>query len=262
MTEDDNPDGSPILSVEGFEGPLDWLLERVRARRIDVARLSLVGLVDAFVAALDSALKRRGQGRAAPLGRWADWLVMAATLALLRSNLLQPAAAGEDDPARRQAETLRRLLRSRAEMAEAAAWLDARTQLGRDVFARGVSDLPVQGHVGGDRVALLRACLSALRLPDALLEQAYRPVPPPVWGPEQAARRLRALLPVLPAQSPITAFLPVVPQGPRHALSCRAAVASTLVAALELTRQGEIGLAQQGAFTNIAVSAGSDQQPV
>ena len=84
-----------VLSVEGFEGPLEWLLEMVRAHRIDLARLSILALVEAFVTALQAGLAQRDTGSTAPLWRWGDWLVMAANLALLRSRLLLPADVGE-----------------------------------------------------------------------------------------------------------------------------------------------------------------------
>lgn len=78
---------APTLAVDGFEGPLDWLLEMARAQRIDLAKLSILALVEAFTAALNTAL---GQERATrvDLTRWGDWLVMAATLALWTSRRL------------------------------------------------------------------------------------------------------------------------------------------------------------------------------
>ena len=71
----------PVLSVDGFEGPLDWLLELVRTHRLDLSRLSIVALMEAFATALEQSLQRGIAGRtASSLSRWADWLVMAATL--------------------------------------------------------------------------------------------------------------------------------------------------------------------------------------
>ncbi len=70
---------APVLAVDGFEGPLDWLLDLARTRRIDLARLSIVALVEAFEAALTAALATPDL-RPMLLGRWGDWLVMAADL--------------------------------------------------------------------------------------------------------------------------------------------------------------------------------------
>ena len=90
---------APVLRAKGFEWPLDWLLEMARDERIDLARLPIAELIGAFAAALEAALAR---GKAASpaasamsLGCWGEWLVMAATLAWLRSRLLLPATAPE-----------------------------------------------------------------------------------------------------------------------------------------------------------------------
>ena len=90
---------APVLAVDGFEGPLDWLLDLARTRRIDLARLSIVALVEAFEEALTAALETLDL-RPTLLGRWGDWLVMAADLTLLRSRMLVPAdaAAVQDCP--------------------------------------------------------------------------------------------------------------------------------------------------------------------
>ena len=104
-------DTAPVLSVDGFEGPLDWLLEMVRAKKIDLARLSIAALIAAFVTAMDAALAQR---RDADIGRWAAWTVMAATLTEIWSRLLLPADAPEAREAAAEAEALRRQLLDRA----------------------------------------------------------------------------------------------------------------------------------------------------
>lgn len=119
-------DTAPILSVEGFEGPLDWLLEMARARRIDLARISILALVEAFATAMEAALARQDGLPAARLARWGDWLVMAA-LVLLRSRLLLPADAPEAKAAASEAEALRRHLIGRAQGRAAAEWLERRS---------------------------------------------------------------------------------------------------------------------------------------
>jgi segregation and condensation protein A len=80
-------DSAPILPADGFQGPLDWLLEMAQAKKIDLARLSIAALIDSFAVALEAALSRR-IGPAVDLGRWGAWLVMAANLAWMRSRLL------------------------------------------------------------------------------------------------------------------------------------------------------------------------------
>jgi len=100
------PTDVPVLSVDGFEGPVDWLLEMVRAHKIDLARLSILALVEAFATALRAGLARRETGSATPLWRWGDWLVMAANLALLRSRLLLPADTAEATTAHDEVEAI------------------------------------------------------------------------------------------------------------------------------------------------------------
>ena len=130
-------DTAPLLSVDGFTGPLDWLLEMVRAKRIDLARLSIAALIEAFADAMTAALADR---HAIRIEHWAAWTVMAATLTELWSRLLLPPDAPEARAAAAEAEALRRQLLERARMREAAGWLERRPQLGHAVFARGTPE--------------------------------------------------------------------------------------------------------------------------
>lgn len=138
------PATSPVLAVDGFEAPLDWLLELARTRKIDLARLSILTLVEAFAAAMDVALQRAPGVPAPDLAQWASWTVMAAQLTELRSRLLLPADAPEARTAQAEAEALRRQWMLRTEMAAAATWLERRPQLGIEVFGRGRSEVARQ----------------------------------------------------------------------------------------------------------------------
>jgi segregation and condensation protein A len=246
---------APFLSVDGFEGPLDWLLEMAQARKIDLARLSIVALIEAFATALEAALAHRIDGRAAELGRWGVWLVMAASLAFLRSRLLLPSDSSEAKAAEDEAEALRYRLVSRAQVRAAADWLERRPQLGRDVFGCGTGARRHDGGRVGDITELLRACLIALRVPEQT--DAYRPRSTPLWQVSDAIARLRQLLGVLPDGSPLTAFLPTVGGAePGRALRHRVALSSTLVASLELARAGTLALDQDAPWTSIRCSTG------
>ena len=97
-----------MLAVDGFEGPLDWLLELARAGKVDLARLSILALVEAFADALEAGLHRTPDAPAPDLAQWAAWTVMASQLAELRSRLLRPADAPEARTAQAEAEALRR----------------------------------------------------------------------------------------------------------------------------------------------------------
>ncbi len=249
------PAAAPVLAVDGFEGPLDWLLDLARTRRIDLARLSIVALVEAFEEALTAALATADL-RPTLLGRWGDWLVMAADLTLLRSRLLMPADAAAAQDAQDEAERLRQRLLGRAEIGRAADWLAGRGQLGRDVFARGQADGAGVVRAGrtGDVTALLRACLVAVRLP-AEAGALYRVPGPPFWSVTDAAQRIRAMLPKFGEEGEaLEAFLPEVPvDAPERELRCRVAVAGTFLAGLELTREGSIGVEQDAAWSSIQV---------
>jgi segregation and condensation protein A len=241
----------PVLSVEGFEGPLDWLLEMVRARKIDLARLSILALIEAFADALEGAAAQHDARSVASLWRWGDWLVMAADLTLLRSRLLLPVDSREGTEARAEAETLRRRLADRAQIAAAADWLEQQPQLGREVFARGQPEIRTVSHVG-DLTDLLRACLVVLQLPDDLA--VYRPRPPVLWRVADAMGRIREMMAVETGSRALEDFLPKIEADvSNHQLRIRAAVASTLVAGLEMAREGALMLEQEETFGPIAV---------
>jgi segregation and condensation protein A len=233
-------DLAPVLAVDGFAGPLDWLLEMVRASKIDLARLSIAALIEAFATAMDTALAQR---TGVDIARWAAWTVMAATLTEIWSRLLLPADALAAREAGAEAEALRRQLLDRAHLRAAADWLERQPLLGREVFPRGAPEIAVGGR-GADITALLRACLVALKVPEAQAA-ALRPRPIPLWGVSDAIGRVQELLPVLPDGSPLRDFLPRIGlEAPRRETRCRAALASTLIAGLELARTGELALDQ------------------
>jgi segregation and condensation protein A len=249
------PDAAPVLSADGFEGPLDWLLEMVRTRKINLAQLSIAALIGQFADALAAALAGRDAGR---LDRWAGWTVLAATLTELWSRLLLPADPVAAKAAEAEAEALRRRLLARQRMREAADWLARRPQLGRDVFPRGRAEASVSGR-GSDLTDLLRACLVVLHVPE-VQAAAYRPRPPPLWRVTDALPHIRRLLAALPDGTPLAALLPPVDgDAPDKALRCRAAVASTLVGGLELARDGAVVLDQEAAWTEIRISGPKDR---
>jgi segregation and condensation protein A len=248
-------DAAPVLSVDGFEGPLDWLLEMARARKINLAKLSIAALIGQFAEALAAAL---AGGNVRQIERWAGWTVMAATLTELWSRLLLPADAAASRAAETEAEALRRQLLARQRMREAADWLARRPQLGRDIFARGRLEASL-GARGSDIADLLRACLGVLQVPETQAA-AYRSRPPPLWRVTDAIPHIRRLLAAVPGGGPLAGFLPAIAgDGPGRALRCRAAVASTLVAGLELARDGALALEQDVAWSPIRIRQRQDR---
>jgi segregation and condensation protein A len=259
----DRTESAPILAVDGFEGPLDWWLEMARGQKIDLAKLSIGTLIGAFAAALEAALAQRVDARwvDGQLARWAAWTVMAATLTELRSRLLLPPDAPLARAAAAEAEALRQQLLDRTRMRVAADWLEQRTQLGQEAFRRGQPELSAAGR-HGDLTELLRACLPVLRVPQHQAA-ALRPRPPPLWTAGDAMRQFARLLPERPDGCPLAAFLPTIPHdAPARALRCRVAVATTLLAGLELARDGAVLLDQAADWMPIHVTRRANGETV
>src|SRR5205823_7283575 len=123
-----------VVDVEGFEGPLDLLLALARQQKVDLAKISVLALADQYLAFIEAARKFR-------LELAADYLVMAAWLAYLKSRLLLPETAPTDGPSAEQLATaLANRLRRLEAIREAAKSLMTRPQLGRDIFARGAPE--------------------------------------------------------------------------------------------------------------------------
>jgi len=232
---------SLLLDLDGFQGPLDVLLELARAQKVDIRQISIVALVDQFLAIVEGARRVR-------LELAADWLVMAAWLAWLKSRLLLPEeerGPEEEDPilaAHRLTERLAELDRMRA----AAAWLGSRAQLGRETFARGAPEsLRLEDRSGlvADLTTLLRAYATARRRGAA--DRPFTPKPRKLWSVAEALTRLHHLIGGTPGWNTLMSFLP---EGMLSPLDRRAALASTLIAALEAARGGGVELRQEAAF--------------
>ena len=149
---------APVLHLDGFDGPIDLLLDLAERQRLDLGRISVVDLVDQFVAASAQLAAH------VPIERRADWLVMATRLVLLRSRLLFPATPEAAEEAEREAEREVARLDALHFIRAAASWLQARPQLGHDVFARAP---PGPDPQVASYMALMEACLTVLRGRDA-----------------------------------------------------------------------------------------------
>ncbi len=232
-----------VLRLEGFEGPLDLLLDLARAQKVDLAKISILALVEQYLAVIEGARRVR-------LELAADWLVMAAWLAWLKSRLLLPEGADADE-AEQAADVLAARLRDLSAMRAGAVWLSARSQLGRDVFARGTPEDHTEidrSRLALDQGSLVRAYLQAMRRRAGA--RRYQPRPLNLWSVQDALKRLGALLGSLPDWTSLDRFLPDTIGG---ALERRAALASTLLAGLELARGGAVRLRQEHAFGPILV---------
>ncbi|HEX4095390.1 MAG TPA: ScpA family protein [Caulobacteraceae bacterium] len=234
---------SLVLSLEGFEGPLDLLLDLARAQKVDLAKISILALVEQYLAVIEGARRVR-------LELAADWLVMAAWLTWLKSRLLIPDAAEVED-AEQAADILASRLRDLSAIRAAAVWLTGRPQLGHDVFARGAPEDHTEidrSRLALDFSSLIRAYLAAARRRSGM--RRYQPRPLTLWSVKDALQRVAALLGSLPDWTSLDQFLPPTLGSPTER---RAALASTLLAGLEMAREGVVRLRQEQAFGPILV---------
>ena len=230
----------PVLHLEGFDGPMDQLLDLVERKRIDFARMSPLAIVDQLNAALAHLARHLA------LERRADLVILASRLLLLRSRLLFPEHSQHIEAAGQLAGGLSSHA-DRSVMRTAADWMQRRPQLGRDVFAR-----PSPGSSPGSSprlagyMALMEACLAVLEGRAGLGEEvsSFRPPVRDFWTVALARRHIRAELSKRPEGGDLLSFVPAIPDTPERVLKIRAAVAGTLMASLEMAREAEVSLDQ------------------
>lgn len=245
---DHDPDAL-IIDVEGFEGPLDVLLAMAKTQKVDLAKISILALVEQYLSFIAEAKRLR-------LELAADYLVMAAWLTYLKSRLLLPepesdeeAPSGEELAARLQFQ-LQRL----EAMREAAARLMARDRLGRDVFPRGAPE-PIRVVALAQYKDTLTDLLKAYaRQRTRNIEVSYQPERPPIFTIEEARHRIESLLGKLTDWSTLEAFLPTGEDGPpMDRRKRRSFLASTFTATLELVRDGYLEVRQLQDFGPVYV---------
>ena len=242
-------DQALTVQVDGFEGPLDLLLTLARNQKVDIAKISILKLADQYLEFIEGAKKLN-------LELAADYLVMAAWLAYLKSRLVLPQEKGPDgEPtADEMATRLRWRLQRLDAMRAASTRLMGRERLDRDVFGRGdpepVNVIKLRTYKD-TMYDLLTAYATdrARRLGGA----AYRPQMAPVLAIEEARERLERMLGKIADWSALTSLLPFEWSGGARR---RSAVASTLLAALEMARDGKVELQQMAPFAEIFVRDG------
>jgi len=235
---------SLLLTLEEFEGPLDLLLDLARAQKVDLARISILSLVEQFLAVIEGARRVR-------LELAADWLVMAAWLAWLKSRLLLPDGSDAAEEGELAADILAARLRDLSAIRAGVVWLSARPQLGHAVFVRGAPEDHTEidrSRLALDLGSLVRSYLLAVRRGSGA--RRYQPRPLNLWSVKDALQRLAALLGSVPDWTNLDQFLPETLGSP---LERRAALASTLLAGLELARGGAVRLRQERQFGPILV---------
>jgi segregation and condensation protein A len=230
---------SLVVDVAGFEGPLDLLLHLARHQKVDLARISIVALAEQYLQFIERV-------RAMRLELAADYLVMAAWLAYLKSKLLIPKQTGEDGESGEElAAVLQFRLKRLEAMRETAARLVNRNRLGRDVFARGMPELVIvekRNEYSASLYDLLTA-YAAQRQRQAITN--VRIAKREVWSLKQAREILIRLIGELRDWTALDNFLI---EFLASAEERPTAIASSFAATLELVREGHIEVRQQEAF--------------
>jgi len=237
-------DAALYLELDGWEGPLDLLLNLARAQKVDLAQISILQLVEQFLAYLAEA-------RALKLEIAADYLVMAAWLAYLKSCLLLPGDPEADPSPEELALRLQLRLQRLDAMREAGARLLGRDRVGRDVFLRGAPEglRLVHNSVWQARDFDLFAAYGATRARTAPAMHVVHARS--VMTLEEALERVGRMIGAALDWMFLESFLPTT-QDPQFR---RSALASSFVAALELARRGRLDLDQDEPFAPIRLRA-------
>lgn len=237
---------SLLIDVQGFEGPLDLLLHLARNQRVDMARISVLALAEQYLGFIE-------QARALRLELAADYLVMAAWLAYLKSKLLIPKQQGDDGATGEElAASLQFRLKRLEAMRDAASRLANRNRLGRDVFARGMPEATVI-----DRTSQFSATLYDLLT--AYASQRQRQAVShvqiekrAVWSLKEARRALVRLAGAAGDWVSLDRFLFDYALSPQERVT---ALASSFAASLELVREGKLEVRQNAPFEPIYMRA-------
>jgi segregation and condensation protein A len=234
-----------IVDVDGFEGPLDLLLMLSRTQKVDLRQISILALARQYLAFIDEAKTLR-------IELAADYLVMAAWLAFLKSRLLLPPDPAAEGPSGEElAAHLAFQLERLAAMRDVAAKLMARDQLGRDMFARGLTEDVA-------RVRRVQWTASLLDLMQAYARirtrDDFRPFVldrEAVMTMEQALERMRHLIGFAGDWTDIASYLP--DGWDADPVRRRSSTAATFAASLELVKEGKIELRQSDVYAPILI---------
>ncbi len=244
----DRADSDPAFTVDldGFEGPLDLLLELARRQKVDLARISVLALVEQYLTFIEQARKVR-------LELAADYLVMAAWLAYLKSRLLLPDPPKADEPgAAELADALARRLKHLESIRLAAENLVNRPRLGRDFFARGTPEAIAVTRRPQFQATLYDLLIAYARQSQKHARSRVQLKQRSVWSLAQAREALARLIGLAAEWTDMDQWLIAYCVDPKMQRTVRA---SSFSASLELVREGKIELRQDRAFAPIWVRA-------
>jgi len=236
-----------MIDVAGFEGPLDLLLHLARTQKVDLTHISVLALAEQYLLFVESARRIR-------LELAADYLVMAAWLAYLKSRMLIPQQAKDDEPSGEEmAATLAFRLKRLEAMREVAAKLVNRNRLGRDVFARGAPE-----HIPDRKSSAYEATLYDLLTAYSSLRQrtAFTQVTierRTVWSLADARDILNRMIGEISDWTALDHYLLRYMTSPKERVT---AIASAFAASLEMVREGKLEIRQEGAFEPLYLRRG------
>ena len=241
------PAATLVVDVDGFEGPLDLLLDLARSQKVDLAKISVLALAEQYLQFIERT-------RELKLELAGDYLVMAAWLAYLKSRLMLPAPTEDDEPTGEELAAALALRLKRLEaMRKAAAHLVNRDRLGRDVFARGEPQIRIErkGHYNASQYDLLSAYA---RLRRRQARSVIRMAKRVVWSLVEAREALVRMIGQVAEWTPLTVFMSsyLAPKETR-----RTVVASSFGASLELAREGKLEIRQSTTFGPLMIRSPS-----
>ena len=227
------------VDVDGYEGPLDLLLDLARRQKVDLSAISILALAEQYLAFIETVRDQRIEVAA-------DYLVMAAWLAYLKSRLMVPQAPGDDEPSGEMLAAMLQFRLKRLEaMRRAASQLMNRPRLGFQVYARGMPE-PIELA----RTKIWEATLFELLKAYAIQRERgittdYSPLVRTVWSLQEAREILQRLIGDSFDWVPMDSYLAQYLATPQERATVRA---SSFASSLELVRQGQIDLRQSEAF--------------
>lgn len=255
QTESGESEPSLMVDVDGFEGPLDLLLALARSQKVDLAKISILDLAEQYLSFIQEARRMR-------LELAADYLVMAAWLAYLKSRLLLPDIKDTEDELTGEelAAALAFRLRRLEAMREAAARLMARPRLGQEVFARGDPEHVVtirHSTFAANLYDLLTAYASQRQRNSVTSVQVKKRA---VWSLQEARDLLVRMLGRVTDWTPIDDFLVQYFATPDQRATVKA---SSFTASLEMVREGLLELRQTDHFEPlyVRIPEGAERKP-
>jgi segregation and condensation protein A len=227
------------VDVDGYEGPLDLLLDLARRQKVDLAAISVLALAEQYLKFIETVREKRIEVAA-------DYLVMAAWLAYLKSRLMVPQAPSDDEPSGEMLAAMLQFRLKRLEaMRRAASQLMNRPRLGFQVYARGMPEPIEIARKSNWEVSLYDLLKAYSTQRERGITTDYAPIQRTVWSLQDARDILQRLIGDSFDWIPMDTYLAEYLASPRERATVRA---STFASSLELVRQGQIDIRQTETF--------------